>query len=242
MDIGDILQTRHDIINLDIRDEAKCSGFTLLELVLATFISALVIGILSVALSFSLRLWERQQSLRESDAPRVIELLRWQVANFNPVPFEVEGAEQIIFSGSEMTLALATNYSVRAISQGVPVVARYIFDARNKILYYSEIPLNPYDPDVLDEFLKMSPTEKDRAWPPFFATEVEQFSLLYQAENGGALTEEWEDPDTTPVAMYVNWKMIESPTPMTTILFPNAFFRELMPFESESALPELGED
>jgi len=37
------------------------AGFTLLELLLATFISALVIGILSVTLSVALRIWEKNR-------------------------------------------------------------------------------------------------------------------------------------------------------------------------------------
>jgi hypothetical protein len=230
------------IFRLKLKFDAKSPGFTLLELVLAAFISSLVIGILSVALSFSLRLWERQQSLRESDAPRVIELLRWQVANFNPVPIQVEGAEQILFSGSENSLALATNYSVRAISQGVPVVARYIFDARAKVLYYSEMPLNPHDPDAIDEFMKMKPGGDGSKRPAFFATEVDQFSLLYLGENDGSLAEAWEDAETPPVAMNVNWKSVESSTPVTTTLFPNAFFPEVMPLENENALPDLEEN
>ena len=47
-------------------------GFTLLELVLATLISAIVIGIFSVALSLSLRMWERQQDREPSDVPSLL--------------------------------------------------------------------------------------------------------------------------------------------------------------------------
>lgn len=230
------------ILKCKLNIEAKEHGFTLLELVLATFISSLVIGILAVALSFSLRLWERQQNIRESDAPRVIELLRWQVANFNPVPFKVEDSEQIMFNGSGISLTLATNFSVRAISGGVPVVARYIFDERNKVLYYAEIPLNPYNSDAIDAFLRMAPGDTDRPWPVFYATEVDHFSLQYLAESDETPTDAWDDPEVPPMAMYVNWKPIEGSTAVTTAMFPSAFFPEILPFENESALPGLDED
>ncbi len=67
-------------------------GFTLVELVIATVIASLVMGIVAVALGFSLRIWERRQNQAPSDMPAVIELLKWQLATFEPQPVRIDRA------------------------------------------------------------------------------------------------------------------------------------------------------
>ena len=139
-----------------------------MELVLATLISAMVIGIFSVALSLSLRVWERQQNREPSDIPSLLELLKWQLAQFEPILINLEGKQRAIFQGNEQSLAFATHYSVRAISKGVPVIARYVFIPGRDELFYAEMPLDPYHPEPIQQFLQMSPGEP-KSWPRFYA-------------------------------------------------------------------------
>ena len=181
-------------------------GFTLLELVLATLISTLVIGILSVSLSFSLRMWERQQDRKPSELPMIMELMTLQLANFDPTPLPSElGAAVQVFVGDEHSLAVATDHSVKALSNGVPVVARYVYLPREKTLYYAEIPLDPYHPEPLRDFLQMKPSDKEGTWPRFFPVEVEKFSIEYSAEGEGDFVDSWNDQDKIPKAILVKW-------------------------------------
>jgi len=181
-------------------------GFTLLELVLATLISTLVIGILSVSLSFSLRMWARQQGRTPSEIPMIMELLALQLANFDPTPLPSElGATAQFFIGDETSLALATDHSVKALSNGVPVVARYVYQPKDKILYYAEIPMDPYHPEPLRDFLEMKPSDDEDAWPRFFPVEVEEFSIEYSAEGEGEYKDSWDDRDKIPKAVLIKW-------------------------------------
>jgi type II secretory pathway pseudopilin PulG len=158
----------------------QSAGFTLLELVLATMISALVMGILATALSFSLRLWERQMNRKTSDMPALLELMKWQLANFDPVPIATGDGNEArpLFLGDAHSLTFATDRSVKALSKGAPIIARYVFSQADKKLYYAERPLDPYHPDDLKAFLELAPGD-EKTWPRFLPTDVESFAIGY---------------------------------------------------------------
>lgn len=194
-------------------------GFTLLELVLATVISALVVGMLATVLSFSLRVWEKQQNQKTSDMPALLELLKWQLANFDPTPLATgEGHQmQALFVGDEHSLAFATDHSVRALSKGAPVIARYLYSQNEKKLYYAERPLDPYHPDEMKEFLAMKPGD-DKAWPRFFPTDAAEFTLdLIRGENEGA--------GDVPSAIAIRWSPGEGVGSTLQVVVPNFLFQ-----------------
>lgn len=202
-------------------------GFTLLELVLAMLISSLVMGILSVALGFSLRVWERQFDRRTSDMPAMIDLLKWQLASMNPVPVQSEGETRVVFQGKEHSLTFATDISVRALSHGVPVVARYLFKPSEKLLYYAEIPFDPYHPEPIEQFMKLEPAKK-KTWPVFQATEALQVTFSFEGGEGG-VEKQWNDEKEIPLAVGVRWSDREGEK-RTTVIAPNSFFpRESQP-------------
>lgn len=177
-------------------------GFTLVELVLATLISAMVIGIFSVALSLSLRVWERQQNREPSDLPSLLGLLKWQLSEFEPILIKDEGKQYMIFQGDEQSLTFATGYSVRAISKGVPVIARYVFVPGRGELYYAEMPLDPYHPEPIRRFLKMSPGDT-RAWPRFYPVQVGEFSFSYAGGEAAEVSQSVEEGAGIPSAVMV---------------------------------------
>jgi prepilin-type N-terminal cleavage/methylation domain-containing protein len=196
-------------------------GFTLLELVLAMLISSLVMGILSMALGFSLRVWERQYNRQRSDMPAMIDLLKWQLVNLNPVPVRSDMESRIIFQGQEHALTFATDHSVRALSHGVPVVARYVFKPSEKQLYYAEIPFDPYHPEPIEQFMKLEPG-KQKSWPQFQSTEVAQISFSY-GRGEGAAEKQWTDEKEIPELVGVMWSNGEIEG-RTTVIVPNSFF------------------
>jgi len=200
------------------------SGFTLLELVLAMLISSLVIGILSVSLTFTLRVWEKQQNQKTSDMPPVLDLLKWQLASYDPSPIVLDASSQPLFRGDKQSLTLATDRSVRAISNNVPVVARYIFDKRKKKLYYAEIPLDSYHPDDIKAFLKMKPSDDEAAWPRFYATDAASFSLAYGSGEDKTDKDAWENETDPPATVMVKWSPWEGAPLSTQLYIPNFLF------------------
>jgi prepilin-type N-terminal cleavage/methylation domain-containing protein len=199
---------------------ADC-GFTLLELVLAMLISSLVMGILSMSLGFSLRVWERQYNRKTSDMPAMVDLLKWQLASLNPAPVRSDGESRIIFQGQEHSLTFATDHSVRALSHGVPVVARYLFKPAEKQLYYAEIPFDPYHPEPIEQFMKLEPGKK-KSWPLFHSTEATQISFSYGGGEG-AVEKQWSDAKEIPELVGVVWSDGESEE-RTAVMVPNSFF------------------
>lgn len=183
----------------------RSDGFTLVELVLATLISTLVIAILSVALTFSMKMWERQRNRQVSELPMLIELMALQIMSFDATPLQSElGAAKELFVGDEHSLTLATDYSVKAISGGIPVVARYVYEPREKVLYYAEMPMDPYHDQPLRDFLAMKPGDKS-GWPRFHPIDVEGFSLLYLGEEDESYGEVWNEEESIPKAVLIKW-------------------------------------
>jgi hypothetical protein len=204
-------------------------GFTLLELVLAMLISSLVMGILSVALGFSLRVWERQFNRKTSDMPAMVDLLKWQLASMNPAPVRSDGESRIIFQGQEHALTFATDLSVRALSRGVPVVARYLFKPAEKLLYYAEIPFDPYHPEPIEQFMKLEPAKKN-SWPVFQSTGAAQFAFAFAGESG-ALEKKWNEEREIPALVGVRWSDGELEG-RTVVIVPNSLFPRDMEQES----------
>lgn len=204
-----ISQERFKLVNMDSPTGKAgltgCHGFTLLELLLATVIAALVVAIVSVALTFSLRMWQHQQGAdKESGIPRIIALMKWQLACFDPQTISFEGKSKTIFVGTQHALSLATDYSLKALSKGVPVIARYIYNPEEKTLYYAEIPMDPYHPDTVQNFLHMNP-DRNTSWPHFYSIKISDFSLSYQGKDNPKLTERWNSDTEIPQAIQLKW-------------------------------------
>jgi hypothetical protein len=207
------------------RHLGRSAGFTLVELVLATLISSLVIGIFSVALSISLRAWERQQNREISDTPSLLDLLKRQLAQFDPVAIQVDGKPRSIFQGDEQSLTFATDYSVRAISKGVPVVARYVFLPGRGELFYAELPLDPYHSENIIEFFQMSPGNT-KSWPRFYLFEVAEFALTYAIKEKGEFAEVGNNDGGIPNAVTVKCASRGDSAPASAVMFVNSPFTE----------------
>jgi hypothetical protein len=201
-------------------------GFTLVELVLATVISAMVIGIFSVALSLSLRVWERQQNREPSDLPSLLALLKRQLNEFEPILIRNEGRQHSIFQGDEQSLTFATDYSVRAISKGVPVIARYLFIPGRGELYYAEMPLDPYHPEPIRRFLKMTPGDT-KAWPRFHLVQVGDFALSYGGGEGTEVAPSAEEGAGIPAAVMVKGSAAGDSSTLSATFFVNSPFTKL---------------
>jgi prepilin-type N-terminal cleavage/methylation domain-containing protein len=184
------------------------SGFTLVELLIATFIASLVIGIMATSLSFALRVWERNHGAEPGDQEivRLLEVMTLQLGTFNPTPIALgtDKESQPVFVGNRQALSLSTNYSLKAISKGVPVISRYVFVPGSKRFYYAELPFDPYHPDPVERFLKQKPDTRD-SWPRFYAMDMNliDFAISYRGKDGEGFAETWEDTSSLPQAIMV---------------------------------------
>lgn len=199
-------------------------GFTLLELILATLISSLVMGILSVALTFSLRMWEREQNRQLDDAPAMVELLKLQLASTDNTPMKIGDQTRALFELEDNSFAFVTSHSVKALSKGAPVVARYIFDSGERKLYYSEIPFDPYHPAAIEEFLQIDPHRTD-GWPRFYGIEVKEFSLVVnKQEKDEEFPGDGEGGSAIPEVVVLSWSRMTEDFVHTSVMRTDFFF------------------
>ncbi len=200
------------------------SGFTLVELILATAISALVIGIMAVCFSFTLRVWEVTQNQKPDQTFQLADLIKRQLAESDPTPIKFSDTQtHPLFSAQPNSIAFVTSHSVRAISQGVPVVAHYTYDADSKMLSYSELPLDPYHPASIEKFLSGKNSGKQAAIH-YYGVSFPQFELVYAGAQEKQFSQSWDSSNGLPVEVLMVWRgndstvhsqlcMVNSPIP-----------------------------
>ncbi len=212
-----------------------------MELVLATLISSLVIGILSVGLSFSLRVWEKRQNQKRPDVVGMLEILKWQIASYDPVTIKSEGESFLLFQGEANALTITTDYSVKSLSKGAPVIARYVYIPAEKTVYYAEIPLDPYHPKQIQEFTRSKPG-RAKSWPQFYAVPAADFSLTYAGEERGVFNEVWSDTSRIPSTVLVRWSSQENGSGVVQAMIPNFLFAKTVnKTAQQQQVPGIGE-
>jgi prepilin-type N-terminal cleavage/methylation domain-containing protein len=218
-------------------DPGASAGFTLLELLIATFIASLVIGILSTSLSFALRVWERNHGAEPGDQEiiRLLEMMTLQLGTFNPTPVTQgeDKEKQPVFVGNKHSLSFSTNYSVKAISKSVPVVARYLFIPGSKHFYYAELPFDPYHVKPLERFLRQNP-DKQESWPRFYAMDMQlnEFSIAYRGSDGNEFVESWDDASALPQAIMIRVELQRGPKTVSITRIINPYFMQFNAPES----------
>lgn len=206
-------------------EPGRNAGFTLLELVLATLISTLVMGILTVAFTFSLRVWERQQARQSSEIPAMMDLMKMQLVHLEITPPQPGQDFRTIFIGDPNSFSFTTGYSVKAISGGVPVIARYVYVRNEKRLYYAESPLNIYHPESIQNFLSMPIHVDEKAQPRFYSTEVADFSIEYASDESGQFLQSWEgEGGGVPHSILVRWSDREGAATSSAVMLPSSLF------------------
>ena len=166
-------------------------GFTLIELILATAISALVVGILSVCFSFVLRVWQSVQNQKPDQTFQLADLLNRQLAECDPKPIKFKDSAHPVFTGQPNSIAFVTAHSVKAISQGVPVVARYTYDPNSRVLSYSELLLDPYHTGSIEKFLAGRFTSKKATEFRSYGVDFPEFVLAYAGKESKEFLQAW---------------------------------------------------
>lgn len=186
---------------------AQCregKGFTLLELMLATALSAVVIGILSVCFAFALRVWGVVRDEKPDLTIQMMNLLQCQLAECEATKIKFTEGPHSLFVGQANAVVFVTSHSVKAISQGVSVVARYSWDPKSRMLSYSEVLLDPYHPQIIEDYLKTVGGEKSKVTS--YGVEVPEFVLGYAGKDAKQFEDAWGAKDELPLEVLVKWK------------------------------------
>ncbi len=181
-------------------------GFTLIELIVATAISALVIGIVSVCLSFVLRVWQKTANSKPDQTFRMVELLERQLAECDPTPINFEHGSRPLFVGSSNSICFITAHSVKAISKGVPVAVRYTYDSGSGVLSYSELVLNPYRPESLKEFAAGKDPSGQFGEVRSYKVDFPKLAFSYAGKDAGAFSESWDSAGDLPLEILLSWE------------------------------------
>ena len=183
--------------------DAGSSGFTLIELIVATAVSAVVISIVSVCLSFALRVWQSTANRKPDQTFRMAELLERQLAEFDPTPVNFEHGARPLFTGQSNSICFITSHSVKAISGGVPVAVRYSYDANAKVLSYSEMVMNPYRPALLEQFANSSGEQGEVR---SYKVDFPQLTLSYAGVGAKEFSQSWASDLAAPQEVLLSWE------------------------------------
>jgi prepilin-type N-terminal cleavage/methylation domain-containing protein len=121
--------------------QGPCSAFTLLEVLLAVSVFALIAVIIGGAMRLGYRSQEKGEKRIESTERlrRTAEVVTAQIESFVPLTFDEDGETKAYFQGDRKALTLPTNYSLWVGSRGY-VVAEYSVraEAGKESLYVAE--------------------------------------------------------------------------------------------------------
>lgn len=182
------------------------TGFTLIELIIASAISAVVIGILSACFAFALRVWVSVQNEKPDSSFQLADLLQRQLAECDPTPVKFTEGVHVVFTGQPNSIAFVTSHSVKAISHGVPVVARYVYDAKAGVLHYSELVMDPFHTKSIEEFLANDSSRGQESKIRSFGVDFREFTLAYAGKDSKQFLESWDATDDVPVEVLVKWR------------------------------------
>ncbi len=184
-------------------------GFTLIELMVATAISALVIGIISVCLSFSLRVWQKTVRAKPDHTLLMAQLLQRQLSECDPIPINFQSGSRPLFQGKSDSICFITSQSVKAISKGVPVAVRYTYDPGTRVLSYAELVMNPYRTQALEQFAAGGSPSGTRAEVRTYRVDFPKFSLAYAGKEAREFSGSWLSTEALPVEILLNWKGVD---------------------------------
>ena len=180
-------------------------GFTLIELIIASALSAVVIGILSACFAFALRVWGNVQNEKPDPSFQLTDLLQRQLAECDPSPIKFTESIHPVFTGQTNSIAFITAHSVKAISQGVPAVVQYTYDPKAGVLYYSEQIMDPVHTKFIEDFLAKSSATENAKFRTY-GVEFREFALGYAGKDSKQFSESWDSNDELPVEVLVKWR------------------------------------
>lgn len=198
-----------------------CSkAFTLMEVIIAISVGAMVMGIVATALSLSVRAWEKARKPADSNLYDLIELLTKQLVFINRSPVPYRNGMAPIFIGKENELFFATNLSPIGSSRNCPVIVHYAFDKNTSALTYREMVMpgkSSANSTVVDEFLD------NKGGNVVAVNGVSGFSITYFEKGATAGVNFWEKPGTFPDKVKLEFRLQDDNKVLTRSVYLNLF-------------------
>jgi prepilin-type N-terminal cleavage/methylation domain-containing protein len=179
------------------------AGFTLLEMLIAMALTAMVLLMVSSSLSFTTRMWLKAENEKETtgETSNLIDLLGMQVGSY--YAFDSGKIRNLhVLQGTESSLFIVTSHSVKSLHGGAPVIAGYVFDQSAGMVRYYEVPVDWGKLDELLDFVRAPQMITSEA----ASYEVSAFALEYVADEDEAPYREWQGDLQELRALVVRWR------------------------------------
>lgn len=164
-------------------------GFTLLELLLSVFITAIILSIVLGAVRLGLRSWDKgEESAKLEQRIRIIKghmqrqlsaICTEKILNSD----QTKDAVAFVMQGSESSMSFCSYYAVLPFSKTTPVFVKYfVKEGETDDLYILETPVQTLKHE---EILKISEHDSDDTYLLFEDISDISFEYLKQGENTG---------------------------------------------------------
>lgn len=192
------------------------AGFTLLELLIAMVLTAVVLLMVSNSFSFTSRIWlKAEKEDGTGEIGQLVDLLGEQIGSY--YAFDAGKVHNLsIVSGSDTSIAIVTSHSVKSLHGGAPVLARYVFDEATGRLSYYEMPVDWSRTGELIDFVN----SRMPAIPESVSYPASSFSLEYFSYDDGESLLKWNGPLNDMQSVVVKWRGAEDEPLKTRILSP----------------------
>lgn len=181
---------RERIFFMVLMEKNNHKGFTLLELLIAIILMAVIVAIVGISMGLACRSIEtgekRMERLERFRASWTI--LNAQIGSMMPLSFTIEGEKKLFFKGSSSSLQISTNYSIWHGQQG-HVLVKYTVDS--------------------DETFKASENliGVDHVWETTLLENVEEIAFKYfftDQDGTGQWLDEWVEDRYMPEKTKIN--------------------------------------
>ena len=214
-------------------------GFTLMEVVIAITVGAMVMGILSVALSLSIKAWERSRKPFKTEIYDLMDLLSTQLVFLNTSPITYRSGTGPLFIGRKNEIFFATNFSPMGRSMNCPVIVHYRFDEEKHSISYRQMVMPGTVPEgstLVDDFINTQKESEALMTVPSVAA----FSFKYFDQESGQAIEIWGKPGSFPVKILVEARLPEGQEVVTRSSYPNLFGVSSQAAPSSQPSPQRG--
>ncbi len=187
--------------------KSSIRGFTLIEVLIAITIGAMVIGIVAVAFSLTIQNWERAKTLSSYSTEKFANFFARQLMCLYNKPIPIHGRNRLIFQGEKSRLIFATTFSPIGISGNCKIIAKYQFIKDKHILQYEQIALN--QPTIsainMDNFLFSRSINKaeNNLITTVSIDNIKDFSIGYMSKDDASFRDSWNEPATAPYKVII---------------------------------------
>ncbi len=200
------------------------SGFTLIEVLIAITIGAMVIGIVAIAFSLTIRNWERAKTQPPYSIENLANFFARQLTHLYGKPVPILGQNRLIFRGEKSKLVFVTTFSPLGISGNCKVIAKYQFIKDRHTLRYEQIVFNKPTISSINMNNFLFSTSTGRPENKLITTvsigNIEDFSIGYMSKDDTSFRDSWNEPATIPYKLLITISTSRKPRKIFRLVYP----------------------